>query len=113
MITTVVAGACRSKKMRRPFSVSERDPDFIEAESALRFGHAVHPAPMSREEFTQTDSERFGHEYGNAFKLRWWAVDPAILAGGSVEPLEITEMARGLAVSDAQLLARASRTVSS
>lgn len=96
--------ACGSS---RPFS--ERDPDFIEAESALRFGHAVHPAPMSREEFTQTDSERFGHEYGNQFKLRWWAVDPAILAGGSVEPLEITEMARGLAVSDAQLLARASR----
>ena len=85
----------------------EGDPDFIEAESALRFGHAVHPAPMSREEFTQTDSERFGHEYGNAFKLRWWAVDPAILTGGSVEPLDVTEMARGLAVSDPQLLARA------
>ncbi len=102
-----IAEATAARGSSRPFS--ERDPDFIEAESALRFGHAVHPAPMSREEFTQTDSERFGHEYGSQFKLRWWTVDPAILAGGSVEPFEITEMARGLAVSDAQLLARASR----
>ncbi len=91
----------------RPFS--ETDPDFIEAESALRFGHAVHPAPMSREEFTQTDSERFGHEYGNEFGLRWWAVDPSILASGSVEPLNVVDMSRKLAAGDPQLLTRAAR----
>lgn len=91
----------------RPFA--ERDPDFIEAESALRFGHAIHPAPMSREEFTQTDSERFGHEYGNDFALRWWAVDPSILVFGSVAPLNVVDMARGLAAGDLQLLARAAR----
>lgn len=91
----------------RPFS--EGDPDFIEAESALRFGHAIHPAPMSREEFTQVDSERFGHEYGNDFTLRWWAVDPSILASGSVEPLNVADMARRLAAGDPQLLTRAAR----
>ena len=100
-----ITEATAARGSSRPFS--EGDPDFIEAESALRFGHAVHPAPMSREEFMQTDSERFGHEYGNAFKLRWWAVDPVILTGGRVEPLDVTEMARGLAVSDPQLFARA------
>lgn len=105
-----ITEATAARGSSRPFS--EADPDFIEAESALRFGHAVHPAPMSREEFTQIDSERFGHEYGYAFKLRWWAVDAAILAGGSVEPLEITDMARGLAVSDPELLARADRAPS-
>ncbi|WJI60947.1 IucA/IucC family protein [Mesorhizobium sp. C416B] len=102
-----IADATAARGSSRPFS--EGDPDFIDAESALRFGHAVHPAPMSREEFTHTDSARFGHEYCNAFKLRWWAVDPTILTGGSVEPLDVTEMVRGLAASDPQLLARAGK----
>ncbi len=91
----------------RPFATV--DPDFIEAESALRFGHAVHPAPMSRDEFTRTDSERYGHEYGNGFQLRWWAVDPALLSAGSVEPLDAVEMAAGLAGADRELAERAGR----
>lgn len=91
----------------RPFA--DRDPGFIDAESALRFGHAAHPAPMSREEFTLADSERFGHEYGNGFRLRWWALDPAFLVAESVAPLDAPEMAVMLAAGDADLVGRAGR----
>lgn len=79
----------------RPFANSV--PDFIEAESSLRFGHAVHPTPMSRDEFSEEDSRRFGHEYGGAFQLRWWAVHPDVFACGSVEAHDVVEMVHSLA----------------
>lgn len=86
----------------RPFA--DRDPDFVEAESALRFGHAVHPTPMSRDEFTAADSRRFGHEYANGFSLRWWAVEHDLLAAESVAAQDAVTMASGLASGDARLL---------
>lgn len=73
----------------RPFA--ESDPDFIEAEKALRFGHAVHPFPRSRDEFTDEDNRRFGPEYGNAFALRWWAVEPELLAQGAADGFDVAD----------------------
>lgn len=101
-----VAAVAQTAAMRgavRPFA--DGVPDFIEAESALRFGHAVHPTPMSRDEFSEEDSRRFAHEYGGAFQLRWWAVHPQVFACGSAEPHDIAEMVPALAGDDAISLA--------
>lgn len=78
--TRSITDLLRETADERPFV--ESDPDFITAEKALRFGHAVHPFPRSRDEFTDEDNRRFGPEYGNAFALRWWAVEPELLAQG-------------------------------
>lgn len=85
----------------RPFA--ESDPDFIEAEKALRFGHAVHPFPRSRDEFTDEDNCRFGPEYGNAFALRWWAVEPELLAKGGADGFDVVEAIASIA-SDSRLI---------
>jgi N2-citryl-N6-acetyl-N6-hydroxylysine synthase len=101
-----VAQTVATRGAARPFA--DGVPDFIEAESALRFGHAVHPTPMSRDEFSEDDSRRFGHEYGGAFQLRWWAVHPEVFACGSVEPHDVVEMVPALAGDDvASLLEKA------
>lgn len=100
-----IAQVAEARAGIRPFAAGA--PDFIEAESALRFGHAVHPTPMSRDEFSEDDSRRFGHEYGSAFQLRWWAVHPDVFACGSVAPHDVADMVRHLAGGDAALLARA------
>lgn len=99
-----VAQTTATRGSARPFAGGV--PDFIEAESALRFGHAVHPTPMSRDEFSEEDSRRFGHEYGSAFQLRWWTVHPDVFACGSVEAHDVAEMVRGLTGEDAVWLVR-------
>ena len=79
---------------------STRDPLFIEGEAALRFGHAVHPTPRSRDEFTLEDSQRFAAEYGNDFALRWWVAAPEAVAHGGSGAHSAPEMAAALAASD-------------
>ena len=45
------------------------DVSFIEAEQALLVGHAMHPAPKSREPFTQDDAQAYAPEFGATFAL--------------------------------------------
>jgi N2-citryl-N6-acetyl-N6-hydroxylysine synthase len=100
-----VAEVATARGKVRPFA--DGIPDFIGAESALRFGHAVHPTPLSRDEFSSEDSRRFGHEYGGSFQLRWWAVHPDVFVSGSVAPHDVGRMVQGLAGGDTGLLAKA------
>lgn len=79
---------------------AERDPSFIEAEQALRFGHNVHPTPRSRDEFTLEDTRRFAAEYGQGFALHWWSVSPQIVLQGNSRGLAASEMAARLAADD-------------
>ena len=85
----------------RPFA--KADVNFIGAEKALRFGHAVHPFPRSRDEFTHEDSLRFGPEYGNSFSLRWWAVAPELIAHGAVEGFDVTSAIAAMIAPDSLL----------
>jgi N2-citryl-N6-acetyl-N6-hydroxylysine synthase len=86
---------------------------FIAAEQGLRFGHSVHPAPRSRDEFTRLDSRRYGPEHGGGFQLRWWHVAPEIAAHGSARPLSVPEITAGLVadhpLADARLRAEMGR----
>ena len=79
---------------------AERDPSFVEAEGALRFGHAVHPTPRSRDQFTLEDSRRFAPEYRRGFALRWWAVDPNVVIQDSARAQTAVELCEALAASD-------------
>lgn len=47
---------------------------FEQAEQGLLAGHSVHPAPKSREQFSQDDAKRYSPEFGGQFPLRWFAV---------------------------------------
>lgn len=78
----------------------ERDPGFIEAEQALRFGHNVHPTPRSRDEFSLEDTRRFAPEYGRGFALHWWSVAPEIVTAGHSRGLTASDMATRLAAED-------------
>jgi N2-citryl-N6-acetyl-N6-hydroxylysine synthase len=77
-----------------------RDPNFIEGEQALRFGHGVHPTPRSRDEFTLEDTRRFAAEYGRGFALHWWSVAPQSVSEGSSRGLAASDMAARLAADD-------------
>ena len=102
--TRSITDLLRETADERPFV--EADPDFITAEKALRFGHAVHPFPRSRDEFTDEDNRRFGPEYGNAFALRWWAVEPELLAQGAADGFDVAEAIVSIA-SDSRLIEKA------
>lgn len=80
--------------------LGRRDPSFGEAEAALRFGHAVHPTPRSRDQFTVDDSRRFAPEYGQGFPLRWWAAAPGIVTQDSARMQTAAELSTALAASD-------------
>lgn len=77
-----------------------RDPSFIEAEQALRFGHNVHPTPRSRDEFTLEDTRHFAAEYGRGFALHWWSVFPQIVIEGNSRGVAASDMAACLAADD-------------
>lgn len=53
--------------------------DYIAAEQGLVYGHAVHPTPKSRDEFTQDDLARYAPEFGGRMPLAWLAVQSAAL----------------------------------
>ena len=80
-----------------------RDPSFLEAERALRFGHAVHPTPRSRDEFTPDDARAFAPEYGRGFSLRWWSAVPEAVAQGASRAAAAAELSAGLAAEDPAL----------
>lgn len=47
---------------------------FIESEQSLVFGHPFHPAPKSRQGFSDADLRRYSPELGARFALHWFAV---------------------------------------
>ncbi|GAB3263192.1 IucA/IucC family protein [Chitinimonas naiadis] len=48
--------------------------DYLAAEQGLVYGHAVHPTPKSRDEFTPADLARYSPEFGGRTPLAWFAV---------------------------------------
>lgn len=83
---------------RRPFE--QADADFAEAESSLRYGHAVHPNPLSRDEFSPEDTRRYGHSHGQHFSLVWWAVAGEAITGGAAAELDPNELSAALSMDD-------------
>ncbi|GHE75785.1 hypothetical protein GCM10019059_39000 [Camelimonas fluminis] len=77
-----------------------RDISFIEGEQTLRYGHAVHPTPRSRDEFSITDSRQFAAEYGAGFQLRWWAAAPGNVVHASSRSASAPAMVRDLLATD-------------
>jgi len=79
------------------------DPSFLEAERALRYGHAVHPTPRSRDAFTPEDARAFAPEYGAGFPLRWWSAAPGAVLQGASRAETAAELSAGLAAEDPAL----------
>ncbi|MEL6061904.1 MULTISPECIES: IucA/IucC family protein [unclassified Methylobacterium] len=79
------------------------DPSFRDAERALRFGHAVHPTPRSRDAFTLEEARSFAPEYGRGFPLRWWSAAPEAVVQGSARAESAADFSAGLAAEDSAL----------
>lgn len=75
---------------------------FIASEQSLVFGHPYHPAPKSREGFSQADLERYSPELGARFALHWFAVRAQHVAQHSLLPQRCDEI---VAAIDAPLVA--------
>jgi len=53
---------------------ADADAAYIESEQALRFGHPFHPAPKSRQGFSDEEMRRYSPELRTRFALHWFAV---------------------------------------
>ncbi|WP_078647981.1 IucA/IucC family protein [Streptomyces leeuwenhoekii] len=67
-------------RRQRPADPPDR---FLAAEQALVLGHPLHPAPKSREGFSESEAARYSPETRGSFPLHWLAVAPSVLAADS------------------------------
>ncbi|NEY36910.1 iron transporter [Streptomyces sp. PRKS01-65] len=67
-------------RRQRPADPPDR---FLAAEQALVLGHPLHPAPKSREGFSESEAGRYSPETRGSFPLHWLAVAPSVLATDS------------------------------
>jgi siderophore synthetase component len=62
--------------------VTQLEQDFVHSEQALLLGHAMHPAPKSRQGFVHEDIRRYSPETEGRCQLHFWLVDPSVVAEG-------------------------------
>jgi siderophore synthetase component len=67
-------------RRQRPADPPDR---FLAAEQGLVLGHPLHPAPKSREGFSESEAGRYSPETRGSFPLHWLAVAPSVLAADS------------------------------
>ncbi|MDE1462821.1 IucA/IucC family protein [Spartinivicinus poritis] len=77
--------------------------NFAQAEQGLIAGHSVHPAPKSREQFSEEDARLFAPEHQAKFALYWFAVSPSITITDSTGHYGISERIQQLLTADTQL----------
>lgn len=77
--------------------------NFTQAEQALIAGHSMHPAPKSREQFSEEDARLYSPEYQAHFPLYWFAVSETITISGSAGDLSIKHRINQLLVADSEL----------
>lgn len=65
---------------------------FIASEQSLVFGHPFHPAPKSRQGFSDRDLRRYSPELGASFALHWFAVRAEHVIQQSLLPLRCEEI---------------------
>ncbi|MBP0616400.1 IucA/IucC family protein [Jiella mangrovi] len=81
----------------RGTSDAEGDPqgwNFRKAETALRFGHVLHPNPRSRDGITAEEAAIYAPESGGRFALEWFAVEPERWTGGGFAVEGFSRLAR-------------------
>lgn len=77
--------------------------DYLAAEQGLVYGHAVHPTPKSRDEFTNEDLARYSPEFAGRTALCWFAVRDAALWQTDVGGMSASAQLEALLASDPAL----------
>lgn len=75
-----------------PRAVADPLQAFIESEQSLVFGHPFHPAPKSRQGFSDADVRRYSPELGARFALHWFAVRAEHIVQQSLLPQRCEEI---------------------
>lgn len=65
---------------------------FIASEQSLAFGHPFHPAPKSRQGFSEADLQAYSPELGARFALHWFAVRQEHVVQHSLLPQRCEEI---------------------
>ncbi|WP_435856149.1 IucA/IucC family protein [Streptomyces physcomitrii] len=87
--TDLVARVADSVRRTAGFLAGRRarpgdQPDlFLAAEQSLVLGHPLHPAPKSREGFSEAEGERYAPELRGSFPLHWIAAHHSVLRADS------------------------------
>lgn len=81
--------------------------DYLAAEQGLVHGHAVHPTPKSRDEFSDADLRRYSPEFGGHAPLCWFALRDQALWREDVGDDSATAQLAALIASDPALQALA------
>jgi N2-citryl-N6-acetyl-N6-hydroxylysine synthase len=79
--------------------------NFQQAEQGLLIGHSFHPAPKSREQFTDEDAKKYSPEQGGKFQLHWLVAHQSIILSDSSGNESTEERLAALASQDKQLSA--------
>ncbi|GLR12223.1 aerobactin siderophore biosynthesis protein IucA [Chitinimonas prasina] len=77
--------------------------DYLAAEQGLIYGHAVHPTPKSRDEFTPEDLRRYSPEMAGSTPLAWMALKGAALWHTDVGMATAQDQLNALIASDPAL----------
>ena len=71
---------------------------FMDAESALIYGHPFHPAPKLKEGFGMLDAQKYSPELGQGFALYWFIAKKSIVHHESTSPFPWETLAKKLAI---------------
>lgn len=74
--------------------ISALQQDFVQSEQSLLLGHAMHPAPKSRQGFMHQDIVRFSPETQGRCQLHFWLVHPDVIAEGDAFDRSTGELLR-------------------
>ncbi|WP_434632559.1 IucA/IucC family protein [Chromobacterium sp. CV08] len=78
---------------------------YLDAEQGLVYGHAVHPTPKSRDEFSADDVRAYSPEFASRFALEWLALAPEAMWSVDCDGQAPAERLAGLVADDAALAA--------
>jgi siderophore synthetase component len=83
--------------------ITQLEQDFVHSEQALLLGHAMHPAPKSRQGFVHEDILRFSPETEGRCQLHFWLVHPDAVAEGDAEGRSTSSMLKQALLADGSI----------
>ncbi|MDN0076107.1 IucA/IucC family protein [Crenobacter sp. SG2303] len=95
--------AAEAARLTELSALSWPEAGYLAAEQGLVYGHAVHPTPKSRDEFSADDVRAYSPEFASRFALEWLALAPEALWSVDCDGLPASARLAGLITDDPAL----------